>query len=166
MSILPAVTAALREIDRELPIAEAKSVEDIARLVLAERTMANWLFQVFAMLALGMAVFGVYGLLSYVVEQRHREFGIRSALGATRRDILWLVLRHTVWQASVGSVAGLLLVPLAGRPLASFLYGVTLADPIPWVIAPLLLITAAVAASLIPAISAVRAETAVALRSE
>jgi hypothetical protein len=88
LALLPSVTRALREMDRELPLAEARSMDDVVGAALAEFSLANWLFQIFAGLALLLAAFGIYGLLSYVVEQRRKEFGIRKALGAMRADIV------------------------------------------------------------------------------
>src|SRR4029434_7434244 len=78
LALLPSATRALREMDRELPVADARSMDDVVGAALAEFSLANWLFQIFAGLALLLAAFGIYGLLSSVVEQRRKEFGIRK----------------------------------------------------------------------------------------
>jgi predicted permease len=165
-ALLPAATGAVHDVDPELPLAEVRSMEDIARVALGERNLANWLFQAFAVLALAMAVFGIYGLLSYIVEQRHREFGIRMALGATRSSIVWLVLRGGLLQAAAGGLAGILLAPIAERALEMLLFGVTPLDPVPLVLAPALILTLSIFASLIPALNASRTQPGYTLRAE
>ncbi|MGJ5815598.1 ADOP family duplicated permease [Paludibaculum fermentans] len=166
MSLLAPAVTALHEIDRELPVAEPRAMTTITRAALAERNLANWLLQAFALLALMLAVFGIYGLLAYVVEQRHREFGIRVAMGATRRDILWLVLKGGLAQALAGGVVGALLAPLAARSMASLLYGVKFGDPVPLLWALAFVICAALLASFTPALGAARADPSIALRNE
>lgn len=166
MSLLAPAVAALHESDRELPVAEPRVMTTITRAALAERNLANWLLQAFSLLAVMLAVFGIYGLLAYVVEQRHREFGIRVAMGATRRDILWLVLKGGLAQALAGGVVGALCAPLAARSMASLLYGVKLGDPAPLFAALAFVIAAALLASFTPALGAARADPAIALRNE
>ncbi|MGC4048657.1 MAG: ABC transporter permease [Paludibaculum sp.] len=166
MSLLNSAVAALHAFDRELPVAEPRSMNEIARAAFAERNLANWLLQAFALLAVMLAVFGIYGLLAYVVEQRHREFGIRVAMGATRRDILWLVLKGGLGQALAGGVVGAIIAPLAVRSMASLLYGVQFGDPMPFLWALAFVIAAALLASFTPALGAARADPAIALRDE
>ncbi|WP_321476263.1 ABC transporter permease [uncultured Paludibaculum sp.] len=166
LHLLTGATAALHEVDRELPIAEPRAMTDVTRAALAERNLANWLLQSFAALALLLAVFGIYGLLAYVVEQRHREFGIRVAMGATRRDILWLVLKGGLAQALAGAALGALLAPVAARSMSSLLYGVTFGDPASLVWALAFVLCAALLASFTPALGAARADPSIALRDE
>ena len=166
LSLAGAAAGAVRAIDPELPLAEVRPMDDIARLALGERNLANRLIQTFAGLALLLAVSGIYGLLSYVVEQRHREFGIRMALGATRGSVAWLVLKGGLKQAGAGAILGILLAPAAGRALSSLLYGVTPFDWVPLLVAAVLIPAASLAASLIPAAVAARAEPAGTLRAE
>jgi putative ABC transport system permease protein len=166
LALLSGAANVVHAFDRELAVAEVRPMYDIARMSWGERNLANWLFQAFAMLALALAVVGVYGLLSYIVEQRHKEFGIRMALGATRGSIVWLVLKNGLLQAGIGGVAGVLLAPLAERSLASLLYDVTPLDPAPLLFAPALIVSAALTASLLPAFTAARSEPGSTLRAE
>ncbi len=164
LAALPGTVDAVREIDRELPVAEAMSMEDIARMALGERNLADWLFRTFAALAFAMALFGMYGLRSYIVEQRHKEFGIRMAMGATSRDVAWSVVRDGFVQAVVGGVVGVVLAPIAARSLASLLFGITTLDPAPLVSAPALILIGSSAANLAPAMRAARGEPGSRLR--
>lgn len=166
MRLLTAAAAALHEVDRELPLAEPRPMTDVTRAALAERNLANRLLQSFAALALVLAVFGIYGLLAYVVEQRHREFGIRVAMGARRRDILWLVLRGGLGQALAGAAVGAVLAPLAARSMETLLYGVKAGDPAALGASLLFVLLAALLASFAPALGAAQADPAVALRDE
>jgi macrolide transport system ATP-binding/permease protein len=166
LALLPSATRALREMDRELPAAEARSMDDVVGAAMAELSLANWLFQIFAGLALLLAAFGIYGLLSYVVEQRRKEFGIRKALGAMRKDIVWLVVKDGALQAGGGGLVGVLAAPVAGRFLSSLLYGVTATDVLPLLVVPAIMLLVSVASSIVPAIAAARTEAATILRAE
>jgi ABC-type antimicrobial peptide transport system permease subunit len=118
------------------------------------------------MAALLLAVVGVYGVKSYVVACRTREIGIRMALGATRGDVVWLVLREGMTLTVAGVVLGLGLALATGRVVASMLYQVSPADPLVFALAPLLLAAAAMLAAFVPARRATRVAPASALRGE
>ncbi len=166
LAMAPAASAALRAIDPELPLAEIRSVETIANAALAERRFALWLFEAFAVLALSLAAVGIYGLLAYLVEQRRKELGIRMALGATRAAILRMVLADGARLCAAGVVAGLVLVPIAGKALASFLYGVRATDSISLLTASLVILIVVLTASFVPAWTAARCHPMSALRGE
>ncbi len=166
MSVLPGVRTALESLDRELPMAEVRSMEDIAARALAERRFALWLCEAFAALAMLLAAIGVYGMLTYIVEQRRREIGIRLALGATRGDVLWLVLSNGVVLAGLGIAGGLAFAPLAGWAMASLLYGVTPGDVVTLATAPLLIAAIALAGSIVPGWVAARSQPMSALRQQ
>ena len=117
-------------------------------------------------LALWLAVAGVYGVKSYVVSQRTREFGIRVAVGARPIDVLWLVLREGLSLTAVGLAIGLPLGALAGLALSRLLYQVSPLDPIVFVAAPVSLAAAAALASWLPARRATRVAAMTALRAE
>ena len=123
-------------------------------------------FSAFAGIALLLAVIGVYGVKSYVVSRRTREFGIRIATGAHPRALLWQVLREGGRITSIGIGIGLLLAIGAGQILQSILYGVDAFEPVVLVSAPLILLAASLLASLIPALRATKVDPTVALRSE
>ena len=120
----------------------------------------------FAALALLLAAFGVYGLLSYTVAQRRGEIGIRMALGAARRDIVALVVRQGALLVAAGAVAGMLGAFLSSRLMEGFLVGVAPRDALTFVAAPLLLIGVALAACWLPARRATRIDPMEALRVE
>lgn len=157
---------ALHAIDPELPMADIRTMDTIVAAALAERRFALWLFEAFALLALLLAAVGIYGLLAYLVEQRRKELGIRMALGANRAAIVRMVLSDGARLCAAGVVAGLVLVPVAGRGLASFLYGVRATDAFSLLAASCLILLVALAASLVPAWSAARCHPMSALREE
>ena len=123
-------------------------------------------FSAFGGIALLLAVIGVYGVKSYVVSRRTREFGIRIAIGAHPRALLWQVLREGGRVTAIGIGIGLLLALGAGQFLQGILYGVNSIEPVVLVTAPLILLAASLLASYIPALRATRVDPTVALRSE
>ncbi len=124
------------------------------------------LIGLFAAVALVLAVVGVYGVLSYQVAQRAREVGIRIALGASRVDVVRLVVRRGLWLTAAGLAIGVLGAIGLTRYMASLLYGVGATDPATFVgVAGLLAITS-LAASFIPARRAARVDPTVTLRQE
>jgi ABC-type antimicrobial peptide transport system permease subunit len=141
-------------------------MDAIVAAALAERRFALWLFEAFAVLALALAAVGIYGLLAYLVEQRRKELGIRIALGASRAAIIRMVLGDGVRLCAAGVVAGLALVPIAGRGLGSFLYGVRATDSLSLLTASLLILMVVLAASFVPAWAAARCHPMSALRDE
>jgi hypothetical protein len=166
MAIAPAVAAALRATDTELPMADLRTMGTIVDAALAERRFALWLFEAFAVLALALAAVGIYGLLAYLVEQRRKELGIRIALGANRTAITWMVLRDGLRLCAAGVLCGVVLVPIAGRGLASFLYGIRVTDGVSLLTASGLILVVALAASFVPARAAARCHPMSTLREE
>jgi ABC-type antimicrobial peptide transport system permease subunit len=130
------------------------------------RRASAGVFSAFGGIALLLAVLGVYGVKSYVVSRRTREFGIRIAIGAHPRALLWQVLREGGRVTSIGIGIGLLLAVAAGQFLQGILYGVNSIEPLVLVTAPLILLAASLLASYIPALRATRVDPAMALRSE
>ena len=120
----------------------------------------------FAALALFLAAFGIYGLLSYTVSQRRREIGVRMALGAQRNDILALVVRQGSALVAAGAVLGLAAAAASARILDSFLYGIATDDPLTFAAAPLVLVAVALAACWLPGLRATRINPMDALRVE
>jgi ABC-type antimicrobial peptide transport system permease subunit len=128
--------------------------------------VAGQMFTSFGLLALGLAVVGVYGVNAYVVSRRTREIGVRMALGATAGDVRRLVLRESLGLTVTGLVLGLILAGLVARALSSLLFEVSALDPVIFVAAPLVLAAAALGACYIPARRATRIVPLEALRSE
>jgi putative ABC transport system permease protein len=120
----------------------------------------------FAGLALLLAMVGVFGILAYSVQQRSREFGVRIALGATRTDVLNLVVRSAARVIAAGLIVGLGLAAALGRSLATMLFGVHPLDVVTFASAALVLALTAAAATVAPAWRAARTDPIVALRSE
>jgi len=120
----------------------------------------------FATLALSLALLGVYGLVSFAVERRTREIGVRMALGARPESVSALVLGKGMKLASAGIVGGLVLSRWLGKYLEGLLFGTEAADPTHLVLPVVLLVTATLAATWLPARRATRVEPSVALRAD
>ncbi len=165
-SLTPAVTAAVHDVDRELPLADIRTFDAHAAAALGARRFALWLFQAFAALALLLAASGIYGLLAYVVRQRRKELSIRVALGASRADLAGMILSDGLRMACAGALCCLLLTPLGGSLLQAFLFNVTSFDLLTIVGAPTALLGVALLASLGPAFAATRTDPARALRED
>ena len=148
--LAPTVRSILRTLD---PASTVDTVTLSSRLAaaVAQPRFAAVTVASFALLALALAAFGLYGALSYSVTQRRRELGVRSALGASRRDIVTLVLRHGLAVTVAGLGLGMVGAMWLSRLLDKLLFGVTPLDPVAFLIAPGLLLLAASAACLVPA---------------
>jgi predicted permease len=166
-AMLGTIARVVRDVDERvvLRIATWRDHLDAGLDVLLVRTGAG-VFSAFGGIALLLAVLGVYGVKSYVVSRRTREFGIRLAIGAHPRALLWQVLREGGRTTAIGIGIGLLLAFGAGQFLQSILYGVRSIEPVVLVTAPLMLLAASLLASCIPAVRATRVDPTVALRSE
>jgi predicted permease len=165
-SIVTAARRAVQSVDRNLPLIDIRSqTEQIDATMMQDRIFAA-LTAGFGMLALLLACIGIYGVLAYRVAQRTSEIGIRLALGAQTRQVLWMILRETSWMAVAGVSAGLGGALLITRLLKSMLFEVTPSDPVTLVGSSLLLIAVALAAGGVPAFRASRVDPIVALRTE
>jgi ABC-type antimicrobial peptide transport system permease subunit len=167
-AIVGSIARVARDLDERLPIVSVATWRDHVDAgvdALVGRAGAG-LFAAFGAIALLLAVLGVYGVKSYVVSRRMREFGIRIAIGAHPRALLWQVLREGGRITAIGVGIGLLLAVGAGQFLQGILYGVNNVEPVVLVTAPLILIAASLLASYIPAYRATRVDPTAALRSE
>jgi putative ABC transport system permease protein len=164
--LAPLVRAEMRRIDRDVPLAELKTMPRVIAERMFEPRVYGLMFSIFAVSALVLAVIGIYGVMAYAVAQRTHEFGLRMALGAQRRDVLWLVLRAGVRLVALGLVIGVPAAFAMGRGLSGLLYGVKGSDPATFVGIPLLLGAVALFASMVPARRATRVEPIIALRNE
>ncbi len=166
----PGVIAAIRRevqaLDPNLPILEVRPMVDQVGFSLVPLRLAATVVGILGLLGLLLAAVGIFGTVSYSVAQRTREIGIRMALGARSRDVLWQVVRQGMWLALIGIAGGLLLAFLMTRALTSLLYGVSATDPTIFAGIALLLAAVAFVASYIPARRATRVDPMVALRYE
>jgi len=147
-----------------LPVFHVFSMNDILDRSLASRRFSAALVGGFAGVALVLPSIGIYGLLAFMVGQRSREIGLRTALGARPADILKLIVTKGVVLAGVGIIAGVILSASTASMMASLLYGVRPHDPTVFVVVPLLLFTVAVLASYVPAWRATKVDSVTALR--
>jgi predicted permease len=125
-----------------------------------------WLVSAVGAIGLLLAAVGLYGVIAYAVTRRTREIGTRMALGAQKRQVVGLVMRHGFVVTAVGLLAGTALAAVAVRAIAGVLYGVSAADPLAWLASAAVLAGAASLANLIPALRAARVDPMVALRVE
>ena len=162
------VRAVIRSVDKNLALLSVKTFRqflDDGILFWMARLSAK-AFSALGLLALFLAVVGVYAVKSYVVARRTREIGIRMALGASRRSVLGLILKEGVKMTVIGLAVGLLLSLAAGQILSSILYRVNPLDPMAMVVAPLMLCWAALFACYLPARRATKVNPIQALRYE
>jgi predicted permease len=157
---------AVRQLDPTLAVANIRPMDDIADANVSMPRFALFLVVLFAGLALTLAAIGIYGVISYAVSQRTREFGLRMALGAQPGDVRRLVLRQGVKLALVGVALGLVGALALGRVLWSLLYQVSSADPATFASVSILAVAIAALACYLPARRATTADPANALRSE
>ncbi|SPE41507.1 conserved membrane hypothetical protein [Candidatus Sulfopaludibacter sp. SbA3] len=158
--------AAVAAVDPEQPVYRVRAMEEILRVSLATRKFEMLLLGVFAAFAAALAAIGLYGVLSYSVQARTREIGIRTALGANRTQVLALVLGEALRLAAAGLVAGFLGALALTRLLSSLLYGVQPTDRATFSVVSLLLLAVALASTWIPARKAARIHPMQALRHE
>ena len=164
--LIPAVRDIMRRADPRLPLFELQTLTDMVDLDTAPRAAQVRVLVAFAAVAFGLAAVGIHGLLSFAVSQRVTEIGLRVALGAQSRDILWMVLSRAVVLALAGIVPGVLLAYAAGRSLEALLAGVAPTDALTLAGAILLAVVMTVAGALAPAARALRIDPITALRSE
>ena len=165
-TLTAAVMRTVHEIDKDLPLAEVATLDDILARESSTRRFNTGLFSVFAALALALAVTGVYGVLSYSVSQRTHEVGIRMALGAGRRDVLRLFMQQGMRLVLLGLVIGLGGAFVLARLMSSLLFGVSANDKVTFVVVALGLTIVGVCACYLPARRATKVDPLVALRYE
>jgi predicted permease len=160
------VRSRVRGLDANLPVYGLRTMDDqISNSLLIERLIAS-LSAVFGFLATLLAVIGLYGVMAYTVARRTREIGIRMALGAFQRDVIWMVMREVLVLVCIGIGAGLAAAIALSKLIQTQLYGITGQDPITIALAGLLLAAVACVAGYIPALRASRIDAMRALRYE
>jgi putative ABC transport system permease protein len=168
LALASTVEKAIRSIDKDLPVA-SRSMDQLIGNAIARQRLTMALMASFAVLALALAGVGVYGVMSYAVEQRRREIGIRLALGAQTSDVLRLVVKQGMTLAGAGVVIGGAAALALARLMTGFsslLFGVKATDPATFVSISMLLLAAALLAALVPARKATKVDPMVAIRCE
>jgi predicted permease len=164
--LLARMTEAVRAVDRSQAIFNVKMMDEIVNNSVAPRRANTLLVSIFAMIALVLSAIGVYAVVSHGVAQRTRELGIRTALGATGRDLLSLVARDMAWVTATGVLAGVGGAWALAHLLESLLYGVTAHDTATFVVVPIVLASAAAVATLVPARRATLINPAAVMRED
>jgi putative ABC transport system permease protein len=166
LRLASAIRDAVTLVDTEQPIGDIVSLTQLIGRQTAARRFNTTLLGVFALLAVGLALVGIYGVTGYAVAQRHRELGIRMALGARPADVVRMLLRESLVRVGVGVVIGLAVAFVATRALASMLYGIAPSDATTFIATAVLLAAVAVLATWLPARRATRVDPMVSLRTE
>lgn len=165
-ALAPAIRKAIWSVDKDQPIVRVATMEDLLAASAAERRFALILFEAFGIVALVLAATGIYGVLSGSVTERTREIGVRLALGASRGDILALVVRQGMTLTGLGVVIGLSGAVAASQAIVTLLFGVSRLDPITYLGVIALLVGVSVIACWVPARRATKVDPLVALRYE
>jgi putative ABC transport system permease protein len=166
----PASTAAelrraIRALDPQM-VVKITTMQALIHDSIAQPRFRTWLIGIFSIFALALACLGIYGVIAYLVTQRSKEIGIRLALGATRSNILQLILARTLKLTAAGILAGLIAAFFLAKFLSTILFGVTVHDPITFVAVPASLIAIALLAGYLPARRATRVDPVISLRYE
>jgi putative ABC transport system permease protein len=162
----PAVKNAIWSVDRNQPIVRVATMDALLAVTNAQRTFVLILFEAFGIVALALAAVGIYGVLAGSVVERTREIGVRAALGASRSNILALILRDGMRLTAFGILIGICAALFASRALVTLLYGISYLDAIAWLGVVTLLTVVAGVACWTPAWRAARVDPSITLRAE
>jgi putative ABC transport system permease protein len=166
MAFVPMARADLASLDRDLPLAAVRTMDDVIGRSIAERRFTMLLLAAFAAVAVALAAIGVYGVLAYLVSQRTQEIGVRLAIGATPGDVVRLFVREGAALTMVGVAGGLAGALLVTRALSTLLFGVTTTDPLTFAAVAGTLAIVALLACYLPARRAGRVDPMTALRTD
>lgn len=161
-----AITREVHAIDADQPVYRVRMMEQYLADSVAQPRFTMLLLASFALLAIALAVLGVYGVISYTVSQRTREIGVRIALGADLQEVVWMIMRQGMRLALLGILVGLAAAAAGTRVMADLLFGVTATDPATFGASAISLVIAALAATFIPARRETRIDPIAALRCQ
>ena len=166
MQLAPAVRSTLSALDPNQPLSNIRTMEQLIDERSSPKRLMSWMLGIFALMALLMAAVGTYAVMAYSVSQRTHEIGIRIALGAQTRDIIFLVVGRGLILTLIGTGLGLVGAFFLTKAMAQILYGVTASDPVTFIGVALLLAGVALVACYLPARRATKVDPMVALRYE
>ena len=165
-ALTPLVRRVVARLDPDVPVRRDRTLERLSIESTAGYRFRAKMVGTFALLALVLAMVGVFGVLAYTVQQRQREIGVRMALGATSGRVMWLVFRDAGWMIVAGAICGMTLAGFSARLVRTFLVGVDPLDPLTFVSVPVVILLTAIAAAAAPAWRASRINPAVAFRHD
>jgi hypothetical protein len=165
-SLIEEVREAVRSVNGSIPIGQARTMQDFAADSLARTSFTLVMLAIAGGMALLLGVIGIYGVIAYVVSQRTREIGIRSALGAKPRQLERMFLRHGLTLSAIGVVVGLVVAAALGRAMSSLLFGIEPLDPVAYVTGIGVILAAAALATYLPARRAAAIDPIETLRAE
>jgi len=165
-TVMRAIRAQVAAVDPALPVFHLRPLRDAVDASAARQRLAANVVGGFALSALLLAMVGIYGVIAYAVRDRHRELGIRIALGAPRSSVIGLVLRDGLSIVAIGIVAGIVVSAAASRVLSSLLYGITATDVKTYALASIVLVVMAVVAAWLPARRAATVDPLISMRPE
>jgi ABC-type antimicrobial peptide transport system permease subunit len=163
---VPAFRERIRTVDSSIPLLDISTLQDAVDGSYENRKAILTVLGGFAVLALFLSGIGIYGVLAYDVSLRTREIGIRGAIGASRPQIMALIMRQAAWKIAVGSVLGLVSAVLLSRYISDLLYELSPTDPLAYASMSILLLAVALLASYLPARRAAGIDPILALRAE
>jgi ABC-type antimicrobial peptide transport system permease subunit len=165
-AVIAAIRHEIQAMDQDISIDNVRTIKEVVHALLQHDRMFAFLASVFGLLALLLTSIGIYGVVAYQVTRRTGEIGIRMALGAQHRDVLWMVMRETLWVLAAGAALGLPAAVAAARVLRSLLFGLGPSDPATIVWATATLVGAGALAGFLPARRAASLSPMEALRHE
>jgi len=165
-AVAPSIRQAIWSVDKDQPIVRVAMMSDLITATAGQRRFALLLFQLFGITALLLTAIGIYGVVSGGVNERIREIGVRTALGASRRSILSMILKQGVVLAAIGIALGAIVAAASSRGLSALLFGISPLDPVSYAAVAMLLMGVTIAACWWPARRAVRVDPSLTLRAE
>jgi putative ABC transport system permease protein len=165
-SLVSAVSAAIRETDRDVPIVDVRTMDELVKSSLSEERFSLLLLGAFAAVAVLLAAVGIYSVLSYSVRRRVQEIGIRLALGARLSDVLRMIVLEGMKPTLLGVTIGIVGALALARVMSTLVYGVKPTDPITFLAVATVLALVALSATIVPAYRAARVDPMLALRYE
>jgi putative ABC transport system permease protein len=166
MALAPAIRKIIHDADQEQPITNLQLFDDIVAQQTASRRDQLLVLGLFAAVAFLLAAVGIHGLLSYTVQSRTQEVGVRIALGAAPRLIVHMFLRQGVVLGVIGVVVAMPIAYVAGRAMNAVLFGLSAADPSVYLIASAVAVTMTIVSSVMPAVRAANIDPAITIRNE